>query len=244
MPPPKYLDQANRLIASFPAEQRASFVEHCEVVDLQRQDVLAQAGQPVGHVYFPIDSFVANVFYLADGHFLQVGLVGNEGMTHASVALGQKVASMTSVVQGAGRAFRIQHRDLHALLCANSILCGVLYKYAALFITQLARNMACASHHSVKQRLARWLLATRDCLHSSELPLTHDVLASMLGVRRERVTPVASAMQRDGLISYSRGNVSLLNETGLRVVACGCYQNNLAALKPEGELAHTELFVF
>ena len=244
MPPPKYLDQANRLIAAFSTEHRAAFLESCELVDLQRQDVLAQAGQPVRHAYFPIDSFAANVFYLADGHFLQVGLVGNEGMTHASAALGQPVASMTSVVQGAGRAFRIECRNLHDLLCAHPDLSRVLNGYNAGLLSQLARNMACASHHSVEQRLARWLLVARDCLHSSELPLTHDVLASILGVRRERVTPVASAMQKDGLISYSRGNVALLNEAGLQMIACGCYSNDLAALKPDGELANPELFAF
>ena len=241
---PKYLAQANQLIAALPAGPQAVFVDCCELIDMQRQDVLVQTGQYAEHAYFPINSFVANMFNLADGECLQVGLTGNEGMTSYEIALGRWVATLTIVVQGAGRAFRIHHRDLQKLISMNPALKDVIYKYIASQLDQLARNMACVSSHRVEQRLARWLLVVNDCLHSSELPLTQEMLASMLGVRREQVTSVASLLQKNGFISYSRGNVTLLNVSGLRAIACGCYQSSLQASHSSPEKADQQLFSY
>ena len=228
MPPPKYLAQANRLVAALPAESRALFLERCELVNLNRQDVLTQAGQPTDYAYFPIDSFIASILKLEDASAVQFGLTGNEGMVNVSLVLGISVTSMTSVVQGAGRAFRICQHELQEQLETTPILRAVLHSYLALRMDQLAQNMACASCHSVEQRLARWLLMAQDCAHSSELLLTQEVLAFMLGVRRESVTQAASSLQKQGLISYSRGDIMLLDEPGLKAVACECYQTNLA----------------
>ena len=229
MPPHKYLARANRLVAALPAEPRAFLLEHCELVDLQRQDILTVAGQRAEHVYFPIDSFVAAVLNLENMNSVQVGLIGNEGMVNVSLVLGMHVASLTSVVQGAGRAFRIRHCEMQELLDVNPSLHEVLHRYIALCMDQLAHNMACASCHTVEQRLARWLLMARDRAQSSELVLTHEVLAFMLGIRRERVTQTASTMQKQGLISYSRGDLMLLDTPQLEAIACSCYQTDLAA---------------
>ena len=227
MPPPKYLAQANRLVAAFPAESRSIFLDRCELVDLHQHDVLTQEGQHAEYAYFPVDSFVAAMLNLDGDSAVQVGLMGSEGMVNVSSALGIGVASLTSLVQGAGRAFRMGHHDLIKQLETNFGLRGVLHRYAALRMTQLAQNMACAGCHAVEKRLARWLLMARDRAHSNELLLTHEILAFMLGVRRESVTQAASAFQKDGLISYSRGDLLLLDEKGLLATACTCYQKDL-----------------
>ena len=227
MAPPKYLAQANQLIAILPEESREFFLEHCELVSVQRQDVLTQSGQFAEHAYFPLDSYVAVVLNMADSSDVQVDLTGNEGMVNISLVLGVRVASLTNVVQGAGRAFRIHHTELHKLLDVDPFLRNVLNLYISLRMDQLARNMACASFHTVEQRLARWLLMVKDRAHSNELSLTHEVLSRMLGVRRERVTQAASALQKKELISYSRGDLMLLNQPGLEAAACSCYEADL-----------------
>lgn len=243
MPPPKYLDQANRLIAALAPDIRTVVLERCELVELQRQEVLTQAGVHVKHLYFPIDSFVAINFNLGDSQSLQVGVTGNEGVTNASAMLGARVASSTTVVQGAGRAYRISCGDLQELLSANESMTDVLHQYIALSLNQLAQNMACASVHTVEQRLARWLLVAKDCIHSKELFLTHAALASMLGVRRERVAPVASLLQKNGLINYNRGHVAITDESGLQALACRCYLANMAAYKNDSLQADPVFFV-
>lgn len=233
MPPPKYLAQANQLIAILPDESRGIFLEHCKLVRLQRQDVLTQSGQFAEYAYFPLDCYIAVVLSMPGLNDVQVDLIGNEGMVNVSLVLGARPASLTNVVQGAGRAFRIRHGELHKLLDSDPNLRGVLNFYIILRMDQLARNMACASSHTVVQRLARWLLMVKDRAHSNELLLTHEVLALMLGVRRESVTQAASELQKHELISYSRGDITLLNEPGLQAAACGCYEADLVIYKQE-----------
>ena len=242
MPRPKYLDRANRLISALSPDIRAVVLERSELVDLQRHDVLTQAGQYVEYLYFPIDSFVALQFNLENSDCVQVGLIGNEGMTTASMMLGCKIAMLTTVVQGAGRAFRFSCTDVQELFDSHEMLKNVLHKYIALNMDQFARNMACANFHTVEQRLSRWLLTAKDCTHSNELVLTHAVLALMLGVRRERVTPVASLFQKIGLIHYNRGNVNILDVSGLQVLACQCYTTNAKASKNDQEQAEPRMF--
>lgn len=231
MPLSRYLAQANWLVAILPTEFRDFFLEHCELVNFRRQDVLTEAAQHADHAYFPIDGFVAVLLCMENANDVQVGLIGNEGMVNVSLVLGAHRASMTSVVQGEGRAFRIRNHELQELLCAHPVLREVLDRYIALRMDQLAQNMACASCHAVEQRLARWLLMARDRTQSNELFLTHEVLALMLGVRRESVTQAARSLQKHGFISYSRGDLMLLDQSGLEAVACSCYQTDLEIYK-------------
>ena len=228
MASPKYLAQANRLIATLPEKSRECFLKRCKLVNLSRRAVLTQSGQLAEHAYFPLDSYVAVVLNMANSNDVQVDLTGNEGMVNVSLVLGVQVASLTSTVQGAGRAFRIHHSELQTLLDADSSLRAVLNLYMTLRMDQLARNMACASFHTLEQRLARWLLLVKDRAHSNELLLTQEVLSHMLGVRRESVTQAASALQKKELISYSRGDLMLLNQPGLEEAACSCYETDLA----------------
>lgn len=223
----KDLSLANRLIGSLPAHDRALFLERSELVELKIHKVLTQAGQPAEHAYFPVDSFVSVILPVEDSPHLEVGLVGNEGMCNTSLVLGVNISSFTNLVQGTGRAFCIDRNTLQQQLHESSSLREVLMRYVSVRENHLAQQAACLNYHTVEQRLARWLLMTRDRTHSSEIFLTHEVLSLMLGARRESVSQAASTLQKRGLISYNRGYVMLLDEYQLETTACRCYKADL-----------------
>lgn len=223
----KDLSLANRLIAFLPPRERSRFLEHSELVELKLSAILTEAGHALTHAYFPVDGFVSLSLPMAGGPNAELALVGNEGMFSASSAIGVSEAAFTSTVQGAGRAFCIHQRQLQHLLLEDACLRELLQRYVHVCLSGLALRAACVSLHSIEQRLARWLLTTRDCADSIELFLTHDTLAVLLGVRRESVTRAAGALQRYGLISYGRGYLMLLDEPRLEVFACPCYQADL-----------------
>ena len=227
----KDLSQANRLIAALPAYERAMFIEHSELVELNPQTVLIVAGQLPDHAYFPVEGFVSIILPAeqvpAPG--LGVALVGSEGMCHTSLLLGVAISSFTSLVQGAGRAFKIHRNALRLRRTEDACLRNVLHRYIDVFASHMAQQAACLHYHTVTQRLARWLLMTRDRAHSRELFLTHETLGLMVGVRRESVSQAASDFQKMGLISYSRGYMMLLDEARLEAQACPCYRADLMA---------------
>ena len=223
----KDLSLANRLVAALPAAERGQLLEHSELVELKLHSVLLAAGEVAEHAYFPVDSFVSLVLQAEGAPNIEVALVGNEGMFNTSTVLGVETSSLSSLVQGAGRAFKIHRRALQLRRAEDKCLRDILHRYVDVRAQQLAQKAACMNYHSVEQRLARSLLMTRDRAHSGELFLTHESLALMLGVRRESVSQAASSFQREGLISYSRGYVMLLDETGLEAAACKCYQADL-----------------
>lgn len=225
----KDLSLANRLISALPATGRALFLEHCELEELKLHESLLRAGQSLDYAYFPVDSFVSVVMHSNDAPDAQVWMVGNEGMFPTSLALCVGSSAFGSRVQGAGRALRIPRGALQFRLRKDACLRNVLNRYVDLRQTDLAQQAVCMRYHMVRQRLACWLLMTRDRSHSSELFLTHEVLAFMLGVRRESVSRAASAFEKLGLISYSHGYMVLLDEAGLEKVSCNCYQAHLLA---------------
>ncbi|MES2979457.1 MAG: Crp/Fnr family transcriptional regulator [Pseudomonadota bacterium] len=224
----KDLSRANRLISVVPAVGRGLFLEHSELIELRLNEVLARRGDPIAYAYFPIEGFISQGLPTADATLSEVGLVGSEGMVNSSLVLGVPRASFTCVVQGAGRAFRMQREHFNRLVAQDAQLRDVLNRYIEVRQVQLAQQSVCMNQHSVEQRLARWLLMTRDRAHSSELFLTHEVLSVMLGVRRESVTQSARSFHNRGLISYSRGYVMLHDEPGLQRLACGCYDGDLS----------------
>ncbi|MGY8905294.1 MAG: Crp/Fnr family transcriptional regulator [Burkholderiales bacterium] len=236
MPLSKNLSLANRLIAQLPTQERSILLAYSELVELKLNTVLIAAGHEPEHAYFPMDGFVSVILPVDGSPDLEIDLVGNEGMFNPSQALGATISSFTCLVQGTGRAFRIQCSAFQQRLGQSPELRNVLNRYADVRASHLAQQVACIHYHSVEQRLARWLLMTRDRTHSSELFLTHEVLALMLGVRRESVTQAASAFQKAGLISYSRGYVMLLDESALLRTACNCYRVDLRMY--ERTLAH------
>lgn len=213
----------SRLIEGLPSKQRKQLLNGCEPVDLVFGNVLHEANQPIRHVYFPLSGFVSLVTTL-DGHQpLEMGLIGNEGMLGATLALGIGQAPMRAVVQGSGSALRISSQLFKQELLSSPALLRVLKRYLYVVMTQLSQSAACTHFHEIEPRLARWLLMTHDRAHADHFHLTHEYLADMLGVRRSGVSIAAAAMQARGLISYSRGEIHILDRAGLELAACECY---------------------
>ncbi|WNF48005.1 Crp/Fnr family transcriptional regulator [Pseudomonas sp. SG20056] len=211
------------LIEGLPSKQRKQLLNGCEPVDLVFGNVLHEANQPIRHVYFPLSGFVSLVTTL-DGHQpLEMGLIGNEGMLGATLALGIGQAPMRAVVQGSGSALRISSQLFKQELLSSPALLRALKRYLYVVMTQLSQSAACTHFHEIEPRLARWLLMTHDRAHADHFHLTHEYLADMLGVRRSGVSIAAAAMQARGLISYSRGEIHILDRAGLELAACECY---------------------
>lgn len=224
---PKDLALANRLIALLPSQRRRVFLEHSELVELKLSVVLAKAEHETTHAYFPVDSFMSLSLPMIGAPNAGFMLVGSEGMFSASTALGITESAFTCTVQGAGRALRMQEFELKRLLLEDACLRELMQHYIHVCLNRLALQAACVGLHTIEQRLSRLLLMMRDRADSTELFLTQDTLALLLGVRRESVTRAAGELQRRGLISYGRGYLMLLHERGLESVSCPCYQADL-----------------
>ncbi len=236
----KDLSLTNRLISMLPSLERGLLLEHSELVELKLHTVLMEAGQSPDHAYFPVDSFVSLIRHVEDSPDMEVALIGNEGMFNISLVLGVPESPFTGLVQGAGRAFRIHRRALGMRRAEDARLREVLYRYIHIRSSHLSQQAACMNYHSVEQKLARALLMTRDRAHASELFLTHESLALMMGVRRESVSQAARLFQNRGLVSYTRGYVMLLDEAGLESVSCKCYETDLKVYEQTmSALTHT-----
>lgn len=193
-------------------------------VDLRFADTLIEPGQRIRHVYFPVDSFVSLITPGEGRAQLEIGLVGNEGMLGVPLLLGVNVSPLRALVQGAGRAWRLDATTFMRQVQSSASVQGTFNRYLYVFIAQLMQTASCAMFHPVVARLARWLLMTRDRAHSNQFHVTHEFLAYMLGVRRVGVTSAAIALQRRKLIRYSRGDITVLDVGGLEAAACGCYE--------------------
>jgi CRP-like cAMP-binding protein len=215
----------NRLLAALPAKEYERLVAGFEHVELTCGQVLYESGEPMRHVYFPSDC-VVSLLTVVEGHrALEVGLVGREGMVGSRLALGITTASARALVQGTGTAVRIESvcflRELHR----SPMLRRALLLFTDALMMQITRTAACNRFHRIEARLARWLLMTRERLLTSEFYLTQEFLADMLGVRRAGVTTAACALQRQQLIRYRRGTITILDREGLQAAACSCYQH-------------------
>ncbi|AXA91647.1 Crp/Fnr family transcriptional regulator [Massilia sp. YMA4] len=213
----------NRLLANLPEDDLAQLEACCETIDAEVGDVLFEPGQTIQHVYFPIDALVS-LLAVAEGRMtLEVGSVGREGMIGASAALGNDEAQVRAVVQRAGRALRMSAAEFAARAGRMESLQHLLHRYTDTLLAQAIQIAVCSRFHVLEARLARSLLVTRDRLQSEKFHLTHEFLAHSLGVRRVGVTKAASALQNQKLISYSRGNIEILDSNGLEAVSCRCY---------------------
>jgi CRP-like cAMP-binding protein len=213
----------NRLLAALPAAARGRFVARCDDVDLTFAEVLCESGDPVQYVYFPRKGFVSIVTALDDTPRLEIGMIGDEGMLGTSLILGVGVSQQHAVVQGEGSAWRMTARDFRRGLSSDAALKTTLNRYVYVLMGQLAQTAACTSFHGLDARLARWLLLTRDRSHSNSFSLTHEFLAYMLGVRRAGVTSAAKSLRDRGLIDYNRGEIRIMNGSGLEKASCDCY---------------------
>ena len=216
----------NHLIGLLPREQRLQLLRRCEPVDWVLTDVLGTRGAVTAHVYFPVDGFVSLIATVDDHPGVEVGMVGREGMLGVQLALGVATQPLHAVVQGAGRAWRLDAAAFVEELAAGTALRQTLARYLAVLMQQLANSAACQRFHQIEERLARWLLMTQDRSHADEFHITHEFLAYMLGVRRVGVTQAAGALQRKGLLAYHRGAVRVLDRGGLEAAACSCYADD------------------
>ncbi len=217
-------DDTNNLLSGLPGIDRKRLISSCEKVKLVLGNVLCEVGEPIQHVYFPTESFISLVMPLDGGTGLEVGLIGNEGMYGIPLMLGVNFAPFHSLVQGAGPALRIERAAFIEALGKSRALEHQLKRYVYVLMRQLGQTAACNRFHLVEERLARWLLMTRDRAHSSEFQITQEFLAQMLGVRRVGVTKAAGSLQHKALISYSRGHMKIHDSEGLERAACSCYR--------------------
>jgi len=214
--------RSNALLAGVKAREYARISRLLRPVALRFGDIL-QEPEAVRHVYFPVDCLVSLFAPLAHDAGVEVGLIGSEGMLGVSVALGVHTSAVQAMVQGSGTALRMDVAAFEAELARNGALKAQVYRYTHLLMGQLGQTAACNAFHPIEARCARWLLMTRDRMHSNELELTHAFLARMLGVRRVGVTVAAGNLQRQGLITYSRGRIAILDAKRLAKSACECY---------------------
>ena len=233
------LDAGNRLLASLPESDLKHLAALFDTVTVDVGDVLYEPGQPIGHIYFPGDCLIS-LLAVAEGRMtLEVGSVGREGVLGASVALGHELAQVRAVVQRSGSASRISRADFCAEFAQLDSLQRLLYRYTDTLLAQAIQIAVCSRFHVLEARLARSLLITRDRLQSEKFHLTHEFLAHTLGVRRVGVTKAASALQQQKLITYSRGNIEILDSAGLEAVSCRCYE----LVKDTGTAGMANVFV-
>ena len=220
---------ANRLIATLPSKDRQRFVDDCDLVALVFGEILSRPGERIRHVYFPMASVISLVTPKGDRATLEVGLIGNEGMLGSSLMLGVDASPLHALVQAAGPSLRISAARFQLQFEQSAALKQRLNRYLHVQMTQLAQLALCTRFHVVEARLARWLLMTQDRTRSDQFHATHELVASLLGVRRVGVTKAASSLQENKLISYRRGHVSVLDRVGLEAAACVCYEADKAA---------------
>jgi CRP-like cAMP-binding protein len=213
----------NHLIELLPRTARRTLLAICEPVELVLSDRLYAREALTRYAYFPVDATISLVTPIDGKPVLEVGMVGREGMVGSELVLGVLRAPLHTVVQGAGKAWRIPSRAFRRELAASPALQLCLNRYLYVLMVQLGAAAACLRFHLIGPRLARWLLMMQDRAHSDNFYVTHEFLAYMLGMRRVGITAAAGQLQRDGLIEYRRGKMTVLSRRGLEAAACGCY---------------------
>ena len=219
MPSPK----KNHLLDSLPQEQWQRWEPLLEKVELTLGRVLYESGSKLGHVYFPTTAIVSLLYVMENGASAEIAVVGNEGIVGVSLFMGGETTPSRAVVQSAGSGYRLGAEHMKAEFNLAGPVLHLLLRYTQALLTQMAQTAVCNRHHSLDQQLCRWLLLSLDRLQGDELVMTQELIANMLGVRREGVTESALKLQRAGLISYSRGHITVLDRAGLERRSCECY---------------------
>jgi len=214
----------NRLLAALPSDEYQRLQPLLTPAELTLGLLLYETEGPVKYVYFPLNSLISLVVPMEDGSAVEVGLVGNDGMSGISALIGESMSTDRAVVQIAGGAVRTSLAVIKEEFSRGGALHDLLFRYMMAHLKLVSQTLACNARHTVEKRLARWLLTCRDRVASDDLKLTQEFIAEMLGTRRATVSVAASALQTEGLIEYRRGNIRILNQQGLEEFSCECYK--------------------
>ena len=221
--PNTYNPQQNHLLAALPPEVQERLFPHLEFVALPLGKVLYESGDALRHVYFPTDSIVSLLYVMESGASAEISVVGNEGLIGIALFMGGESTPSRAIVQSAGFAYRLLGQRLKDEFNRHGEMLVLMLRYTQSLITQMSQTAVCNRHHSVDQQLCRWLLLSLDRLSGSQLTMTQELIANMLGVRREGVTDAAGKLQKLGVIEYSRGQITVLDRAKLEKLSCECY---------------------
>ena len=213
----------NKLLAAIPSAEWERIEPALDAVLMPLGQVLYESGVQLDHVYFPTTSIVSLLYVLADGASAEIAVVGNDGLVGVALFMGGETTPSRAVVQSEGWAYRLKGQVLKDEFTRGGAMQHLLLRYTQALLTQMAQTAVCNRHHSIDQQLCRWLLLSLDRLSSAELAMTQELIANMLGVRREGVTEAAGHLQSAGLIQYSRGRITVLDRAGLEARCCECY---------------------
>ena len=213
----------NHLLSVLSADEYAHLLPQLEFVPMALGQVLHESGVPMHHAYFPTTCIVSMLYVMEDGASAEIAVIGNEGVVGVSLFMGGGTTTSRAVVQSAGHAYRLKGQLLRDEFARAGPLQSRLLRYSQALLTQIAQTAVCNRHHSLDQQFCRWLLLSLDRLSSNELTMTQELIANMLGVRREGVTEAAGNVQKAGLIKYTRGHIHVLDRAGLEARACECY---------------------
>ena len=215
--------QQNRLLAALPETEFKRLLPELELVSMPLGQVLYESGGRLRHLYFPTTSIVSLLYVMQDGASAEIAVVGNEGILGVSLFMGGETTPSRAIVQSAGHGYRLKANLLKEEFRRAGPVMDLLLRYTQALITQMAQTAVCNRHHSIEQQLCRWLLLSLDRLSTLELKMTQELIANMLGVRREGVTEAAGNLQRAGIIRYSRGRITVLSRERLEHAVCECY---------------------
>jgi CRP-like cAMP-binding protein len=215
--------QNNRLLAALPLDESQRWLPLLEAVDLPLGAVLYEPGVTLTHVYFPTTAIVSLLYVMENGASAEIAVVGNEGIVGVSLFMGGESTPSRAVVQSAGTGFRLKAQIMKNEFYRAGPVLHLLLRYTQALITQMSQTAVCNRHHTLDQQLCRWLLLSLDRLQGNELVMTQELIANMLGVRREGVTEGALKLQQAGLIRYARGHITVTDRTGLEERSCECY---------------------
>ncbi len=221
--PAQHLPEQNHLLAALSSDERERVFPHLRLVAMPLGKVLYESGDALKYVYFPTNSIVSLLYVLESGASAEISVVGHEGLIGIALFMGGGTTPSRAIVQSAGHAYRLAGQRLKDEFHRNGELQLLLLRYTQALITQMAQTAVCNRHHSVDQQLCRWLLLSLDRLKSNKLVMTQELIANMLGVRREGVTDAAGKLQKLGAISYSRGHITVLDRQRLEQLCCECY---------------------
>jgi CRP-like cAMP-binding protein len=223
--------ESNQILRALPEAERARLYPHLQLVPLKLGAVIYESGARLRHIYFPTDSIVSLLYVMENGASAEIAVVGNEGAVGVSLFMGGESTPSRAVVQSEGSAYRLTRNRLKEEFNRHGQLLHLLLRYTQSLITQMAQTAVCNRHHALEQQLCRWLLLSLDRLDSTELHMTQELIANMLGVRREGVTEAAGRLQKQGVIRYSRGKIAVLDRPRLEELSCECY----AVVKKESD---------